>query len=374
MGIQQLLEFPLADPVEFLRDGQDGRFRNEALHPLHEFCDAIVDHAQALTDGLMPRLQVFVRGLLQGVNVVDVHVIELVDRRFDVAGHGDIDDKHGSVGAFAQGALEMAGIEERRGGCCGCHDDIRPGEGLVEILEGHGFPAQFFSQDEGLLMAPVDEENVADSVREQAFQGTFAHLARTDNHDRLVGQVDKDRHGQIDGDRRDGNLSRSDSRLGTDLFRDGKGALEQGGQDLVDGFLFLSECEGFVDLSEDLGFTDDEAVEARRHAKEVADGLGAFVFVERRLEFPLGDVVPACDESADIVAEGCRVFFVVGINFDAVAGAEDHRGAAVKPVLELIQGRRDGLCREMKPFPQSQRARMMAETDRYDAHVEGSQK
>ena len=106
----------------------------------------------------------------------------------------------------------------------------------------------------------------------------------------------------------------------------------------------------------------------------MADRFGAFVFVERRDEFAVGDPVPAPDEGADVVAQGHGVFLMVRVDFDAVAGAENDGAPPVEPVLKFAQGRGDGLRRKMEAFPQRERAGMMAESYRYDAHGEDSQK
>ena len=87
-------------------------------------------------DGLAAALLHVGRGhLLQVVDVVDKDAVQLVHLRVHVAGHGNVDEKHGAVAAAVQEGLPVLGAEDgvRRAG--GADDDVGAAGGLVKLVE-----------------------------------------------------------------------------------------------------------------------------------------------------------------------------------------------------------------------------------------------
>ena len=79
-----------------------------------------------------------------------------------------------------------------------------------------------------------------------------------------------------------------------------------------------------LDLAQDLRLADDQAVERRRHGKDVADGVLAAQDIGLVLQFRHIDAAVPGHDLDNPFGGGVRVF-MEGLDLDPVAGAENHR-------------------------------------------------
>jgi hypothetical protein len=100
--------------------------------------------------------------------------------------------------------------------------------------------------------------------------------------------------------------------------------LEQAVEDHADGSGLAGVLVGVLDLPEDLRLADDQRVQARGDAEEVAHRVGPGVQVQVRGQFALGHLVVGGDESPHR-RRALLAAFDDRRDLNAVAGREDHR-------------------------------------------------
>ncbi len=159
----------------------------------------------------------------------------------------------------AAGGLELAGV--------------RRGAGRLD--GGHAFGVEGDGQLLGLLEGAVDHRQVPDVVLQEVARRQGARLAGAHQHGALLAQVIEELAGQLDGGEGHAHRTLADLGLGAHPLAGAEGALE-GPQQA--GARFLAgprQAVGVLELAGDLGLADHHALEARRHAVQVLDGLDA---------------------------------------------------------------------------------------------------
>lgn len=116
---------------------------------------------------------------------------------------------------------------------------------------------------------------------------------------------------------------------------------------------FAGDGVGFFDLTEDLGFADDHAVERAGYAEEMTNGFALAELVEVGLDVVGGDG-KVLVKKAEEVGFGLRRWAVgvvlEGEEFDAVAGGEDETFADARLVDEAAGGVGEALDRDGEAF------------------------
>ena len=127
----------------------------EATRPGRPLGELGVDDRLGCGDLGLPRLHVLRDLLLEVVDVVDVHVVELVDVGIDVARHRDVDEKERLALALLHHALhEVARDHERLAGGAR-DDDVRDHELGLELIERRGGAPERGREGGGALEAAV---------------------------------------------------------------------------------------------------------------------------------------------------------------------------------------------------------------------------
>src|SRR6266849_1923794 len=105
----------LANGFEMVLQADDGRNHIESLQASVEFCDFAIDDRLSLFRFLLAIRDVGRDRLMQIVDVIDENAIELVQRWINVAGNGDINEKHGPVATERHELFAMLGPEDELG-------------------------------------------------------------------------------------------------------------------------------------------------------------------------------------------------------------------------------------------------------------------
>jgi hypothetical protein len=240
----------------------------------------------------------------------------------DVAGHGDVDEEDRAVFPQAQGLLHHLAVDEVAAGGGRGDDDVGFDEQAGQLVEFAGVAAEGVGDFLGAFEGAVGDEQFAHAGLAEMAGGELSHLAGADEDGGVVVEVGEDLAGEVDGDGADRDDAAADAGLGADALGDGKGAFdgavergagEAGGAALV---------EGGLELAEDLGFADDEAVEAGGDAEEVGDGGFVEVGVEVALQYAEAGVADAGEHVGERGGGGFGAF-EGGVEFDAVAGRDD---------------------------------------------------
>ena len=261
---------------------------------------------------------------LEIVDVVEEDAFEAIDGGFNIARHGNIDEKHGAVAALLKEAMRVFAGEDGMGCAGGGDDDVGLAGGLVQRLprddlwaDGDG---EVSGHGVGAFAGAVSEQDGAGAMSDEMARGEFAHLAGADEEDGFAVERAEDFAREIDGDRGDGDGGAADLRLRADFFCGGEGGLQQRLKLGGDGADFAPGVVSILDLTENLRLADDHGIEAGGDAEEMTNGGDIMKLVEVRREFDGIDGEVLGEEVID-----ARIGRVGGgENLDAVAGGEDH--------------------------------------------------
>src|SRR5580698_5130933 len=122
-------------------------------------------------------------GLLEVVDVVNEDAIQLVHFRVNVAGHGDVDKKHGAVLAAAQKQFAMFAAKNgvRRTGRG--DDNVAAITSVVQASELNGLAIKLVGEANGAVVGAIGNEDGFRTVGQQMTCRQLAHLARTHQKD-----------------------------------------------------------------------------------------------------------------------------------------------------------------------------------------------
>ena len=235
--------------------------------------------------GLLRALpQVGVDHFLQIVDVVEEDVVQIVDRRVDVARHGDIDQEHGLVAAGGDDALHLVFVQDVvRRAAGGDHDvHLRQHGDEAGVLDGRAL--EQLRHFDGALLGAVGDEDVRGAGAAQVPGRQFAHLAGADDHDGAVVERAENLARQFHGGVADRDRHLSDAGFGAHALGHAEGAGQQAFQPSAERAAILGGGVGGLELAQDLRLADHHGIQAGGHAEEVMDGVAAFVAVEVRLD------------------------------------------------------------------------------------------
>ncbi len=122
-----------------LLEGLDGGDGVAGLEAFVVFVDFPADYCFCGGGFAAPIGEVGGGDLLEVVDVVDEAAFDLVHARVDVAGDGDVDEKHGTVAAALQEVLAVRAAEDFLRGTGRGDDDVGAGGLFVESVEEDGF-------------------------------------------------------------------------------------------------------------------------------------------------------------------------------------------------------------------------------------------
>ncbi len=154
----------------------------------------------------------------------------------------------------------------------------------------------------------------------------FRHLPGADEHAASCGHLAEDAFGQFHGGIAHRHGAGADAGGGADLLRHGKGLVAQPVDDDARGRLGHGVAVGRLELAEDLGFAEDQGIEARGHAEQVFHGVHALMGIEMRGQ--AGRVLTAhLGPGRQDVGFGIAVRYVGHQHLHPVAGGK-HQGLA----------------------------------------------
>ena len=143
--------------------------------------------------------------LLEVVDVVDEAAFDLVHARVDVAGDGDVNEKHRTVAASVEEVLAVSAVEDLLRGSCRGDNDIGAGGLGVEVVEGDRLGADCGAGELGgdLLRAggrAVGDKDGRGTVVDEVASGELGHFASAYEKDGLAFERAEDFAGEIGGD------------------------------------------------------------------------------------------------------------------------------------------------------------------------------
>ena len=224
---QGLLQLPAGEGFAGFQHVHDGGLDGQGLEPLAKAFHLQADDVLGPGRFLATLGQIFLHDLLQVVDVVEVDVVQTVDVRVDVAGHGDIDKKHGLVPSGLEHGAHVPGFYDHMGGAGGADDDVHLVQAREEFLEGHGPPLEASGQFLGPGVGAVGHQNLRHAGIEQMDGGQLGHLAGPDQHGLLAGHLAENALGQFHGRVADGHGAGPDAGGRPHFLGHGKGLVAQ---------------------------------------------------------------------------------------------------------------------------------------------------
>ncbi len=196
-------------------------------------------------------------------------------------------------------------------------------------------------------------------------QGQLAHLAGADDQHRLVAEMIEHLADVIDRRTGDGHVPPGDARFTADALGHLAGVLKQRVQERPHGGGLGCRLVRLLDLAGDLALADDQAVEAGRHAEQVAHGVGVAVRVQVRRDLLRRDGVELTEEGYDRL----RQARLAGqVQLDAVARRQDDR-LALQPGGDCQQRLRQLVAVEGQALAQLDRGAMVVAAEGQEVHA-----
>jgi hypothetical protein len=288
------------------------------------------------------------------VDIVQVDVVEVVDRRLDIAGNGDVDEEEAPALARAHRSHGHLARDDEPLGRRARHDDVGAHERPLELLPRTRRPTEIDGELLGPLGASVHHLELGPLFDEE-LGGGFGHLAGAEQERSATLEIAEDLAREIDRHARHRDLARADRGLGAHALGDVERAAHRALEVFADAAVRLGGLEGVLHLPEDLRFADDQRVERRGHAEKVADG----VFVEVRAEVArhagrTGLIGELGDDALDVARGGDGVAFAVapgdGVDLGAVAGRDAESLFDRGPLEERSQEPRNGVGVDAEPL------------------------
>jgi len=340
------LQLGLADGLGGLLQGDDGGYGVARLQALLVELDLAGDDGFCGGGFAAAVGEVGGGNLLQVVDVVDEATFHLVHERIDVAGDGDIDEKHRAIAAALHEALAVGAVEDSLLRAGGCDDDVGTRGLLVEVVEGddlgcageagpvdgdgsigklHGYLVGDLSCElRGALMSTVGDEDGSCALLDEMPRGQIGHLARAYDKHCLSSQATEDLTCHFDGDRGDGDGRAADLGLGADTLGYGEGTLQQRLQRRGDSADLVRDGIGLLDLAEDLRLADYHGVQRAGDAEEMTDRLAVAELVKVRLDGVGWNGEVFVQEAKEVCRIALRAVVLHGEELDTVTGGEDH--------------------------------------------------
>src|SRR6202158_2345052 len=212
---QGFFTLQLANLLELVTQRDDGWDGIEAGKPFPERVDLSLDDDFGLLRLARAFVAVAFGDAAQIIDVVQVHVIDVVDRGIEVARHAHVDEKHGPVLALLQDLLHEGRGKDVLIGRRRADDHICYLEVTVEVIEGDRCATELARQLDGVIEGAVGHDHAVNSLYQQMSRGELAHRAGAYEHGGLVFQTIENFAREIDGGRTHGHRLARHSGLRT---------------------------------------------------------------------------------------------------------------------------------------------------------------
>ena len=268
------------DRVAVLAQRADGRQRLQLAQPAGEAADLLLD------DLLRPRnlaragVEVARDHLLEVVDVVQRHPLQLAAARVDVARHRDVDQQQRPPLALGEHLRELVAADDRvrRGG--GGDDDVGGRQLLGQPVEADDRAAEALREAARAVGVAVGDEDRAGAPVGERLRGQLAGFAGAEDHHVALAQVPEQLDGEPNRRGGDAHVAGADAGLRAHPLAGCQRGAPQAVAERPGAAGLQRRLEGALDLSLDLGLADDHRFQARGHPVEVAGGVA----VARRVD------------------------------------------------------------------------------------------
>ncbi len=227
---------------------------------------------------------------LQIIDVVEIHIAQVLHRRVDVARHGNIDQEQRPVAPHPHQTRHLvSGQQDLRAAGRG-HQDVRLLHRAEAIVKLDRPAPTFRGQSRRAVKRAVRDQHRMRALLCQVAHHRLAHLPGPDGDYRLAGQaIAENLLRQLDRHAPDRGRSPTHPRAGPYLLDRLEGFLEQPVEHLAGEPRVAGPVVGPLDLAGNLRLTQHHRVQPARHAEQVPHRVLVFVDVDMRPE--IGPVI-----------------------------------------------------------------------------------
>src|SRR6185312_4555833 len=133
----------------------------------------------------------------QVVDVVEEHAFKLVHCRVDVTGHGDIDQEHGTVAAFAHRRAHLLARQDKVRRTARSQHDIDFRHGVFEVFVVEHPAAALFGHGLGALARAVGHQDFGNARAAKMTRGAFGHFPGAYHQDLLALELAENFAGEL---------------------------------------------------------------------------------------------------------------------------------------------------------------------------------
>ena len=208
---------------------------------------------------------------LEIVDIVQEHVLELRDRRIDVARHRQIQNAQRFPATRANDRPHALPRDDRVRRRRRAERNVRRGEVRPRFLQRHGLAAQPLGDRAGALLRAIGDEGDPDALIAETGRRQLGHVTGAKNERVAAREIAKDLARDGDTRRGGGRRSHAEARFGAHARPDVQCRLKQPMQHGTG--LRARRFPSLPHLPLDLRFAKDHRVESRRYAIEMADRI-----------------------------------------------------------------------------------------------------
>src|ERR1700704_1141268 len=149
----------LPDSFKMVVQRDNRRDNVERLQADLKLLDFAIDDGFGFFGLLLAICNVAGHRFLQVVDVIHEDAVKPVHLWVNIAGYGDVDEKHGPVFAPRQKLLTVLALEDKVGRSGRCNHDVRAFAGFVEPAELYGLTVEFMRQTDGTIVGAIRDKN-----------------------------------------------------------------------------------------------------------------------------------------------------------------------------------------------------------------------
>ena len=331
------LYFSLSYLLEMLLQLLDGRQHVQALVPVDVLVHLLADDVHHLGNLLLAFSQVLADDALQIVDVVQENVVQVAHLGFDVARHGDVDEKERPVVAMRHDLADHFRGNDRLPGRRRADHHIRLLDAAVQFAEGDGGGAELPGQLLRFGQRAVCDAQAMNAALLQIHQRHLGDLAGAD-HEHVFVEIGKDLLRQFHSHAADGGRAPAYAGLVAAPFADAKRLVECFVQKTAGGFRLHRQRVGVAHLPKNLILAQHHGVQSGGHFEKMLHRLK----IARFVKIIPGDIrvlkVEILRENVTHTAVG-HGRGVVGddVKFGSVAGGEDDGLFDARLLVDMCQ-------------------------------------
>ena len=249
--------------------------------PGEKFGDVIFDDGFGARDFTFAGLAILRNDGAEVVEIVEIGVVEVGGRGFDVARHAEIHQEECAIAAGFHCGFEDEAREDGIFGRDGGDDDVGLEQRVLPVGPFDDGALEFSGEFDGAVARAIHDEDVGDASIAQRGDDSFRDGACANDEGGVSGELAEDALGEFYSCGSDRHWTHAELRFGANALADFERSLKKAIENGAGRALFMRGFVGVAHLAEDFGFAKEHGIESGRDAEEMADGVAVVMVIER---------------------------------------------------------------------------------------------